>query len=173
LKYNLVRDTCKGRLVSAGFTYELPIGSQRALQDVGDGEFHLFLTGGQRLCDGDAHLLSAFGFRLPADSDAQSTSFHWSNHLDYRLSKNLYAFTEMAWWHWMDDANGAAAGVAGHDLFNLGFSGVKGKDLVTQNVGLKIKPRRNVETGIAYEFPISGFQDVIEDRIQVEAIFRY
>lgn len=44
LKYNLLRDTQNGSLVSAGFTYEMPIGSQRTLQDIGDGEFHLFTS---------------------------------------------------------------------------------------------------------------------------------
>ena len=49
LKYNLIRDTCRGHLLSAGFTYEIPIGSQRSLQDIGDGEFHFFVSGGKTL----------------------------------------------------------------------------------------------------------------------------
>ena len=66
----------------------------------------------------------------------------------------------MAWWHWTDDAaNGAALGVAGQDLFNLSVSDVAGNDLITQNVGLKLKPNRGLEAGIAYEFPLTDFQD--------------
>jgi hypothetical protein len=38
---------------------------------------------------------------------------------------------------------------------------------------LKFKPNGNIETGIAYEFPLTGFQDIIKDRIQVDLIFRY
>ncbi len=30
LKYNLIRDTCRGTLASAGFTYEIPLGSEGA-----------------------------------------------------------------------------------------------------------------------------------------------
>jgi hypothetical protein len=174
LKYNLIRDVCRGTLASVGATYELPIGSRSALQDVGDGEFHLFATGGQRLLDGNAHVLSSVGLRLPVDNNVQTTSVHWSNHLDVRVTDRIYLLTEVAWWHWTDDADsGIPLGVAGQDLFNLSANDVDGNDLVTQNVGLKFKPNRSVEAGIAYEFPLTGFKDVIDDRFQVDMIFRY
>lgn len=174
LKYNLLRDVCRGTLASVGATYELPIGSRRALQDVGDGEFHLFATGGQRLLDGNAHVLSSVGLRLPVDNNVQTTSVHWSNHLDVRVTDRIYLLTEVAWWHWTDDAEaGIPLGVAGQDLFNLPASNVDGNDLVTQNVGLKFKPSHNVEAGIAYEFPLTAFKDVIDNRFQAEMIFRY
>jgi len=174
LKYNLIRDTCKGRLASVGFTYEIPVGSEGALQSVGDGEVHLFATAGQRLLDGNAHFLTAGGYRFAIDDDVQGSAIHWSNHLDFRVTDRVYLFTEAAWWHWTDEATtGLPLGVAGQDLFNLQSTGVDGNDLVTQNVGLKFKPRRNMEAGIAYEFPVTGFQDVIDDRIQAELIVRF
>lgn len=174
LKYNFLRDECSGTLASAGFTYELPIGSQKALQDIGDGQFHFFVTAGQRLADGDAHLLSSLGWRVPVDGDVQNEAIHWSNHLDVRLTDKLYAFTEIAWWHFVNDpALGAAAGVAGQDLFNLPFSGVEGENLITQNIGVKVKPNDKTEVGVAYEFPLSGFEDVIDSRLMIDLIFRY
>jgi len=174
LKYNLIRNTCTGTLLSGGATYELPVGSTRAAQAVGDGEFHLFGSFGQRFLDGDSHWLSAFGWRVPADGGINSEAIHWSNHLDLRLTRRIYAVTEVAWWHWTDNAeDGLGLGVAGQDLFNLPANNVDGNDLVTQNVGLKLKPCRNVEAGIAYEFPLTEFKDVIEDRLQVDLILRY
>jgi hypothetical protein len=174
LKYNLIRDVQRGTLASAGFTYEIPMGSDKALQSVGDGEFHFFGTAGQRLLDGNAHALSSVGYRLPVDTDVQATSIHWSNHVDVRLTDRAYLFTEVAWWHWTDEASsGLPLGVAGQDLFNLPTTGVKGNDLVTQNVGMRFKPRRNVETGVAYEFPLTEFKDVIEDRVMLDLIVRY
>lgn len=173
LKYNFLRDTQNGRLGSAGFTYEIPIGSQRALQDVGDGEVHLFVTGGQRLLDGDAHVLSSLGYRLPIDQGMQNTAIHWSNHFDLRVTEKAYVFTELAWWHWTDDSNAGLPAVAGHDLFNLTSMNVKGKDLVTQSVGVKFKPQDNVEVGVAYEFPLTGFEDIIDNRLMVDLILRY
>jgi len=58
-------------------------------------------------------------------------------------------------------------------LFNLSTTNVAGDDLVTQNVGMKFKPRSNIETGIAYEFPVTGFQDVIQDRLMLDLIVRF
>ena len=174
LKYNVIRDVCSGTIASVGFTYEIPVGSRRALQGLADGEFHLFATGGQRLWDGNAHLLSAFGWRKPVDGTLQSESLHWSNHFDVRVTDKVYLLTEVAWWHWVESADsGLLLGVAGHDLFNLSSTNVSGNDLVTQNIGMKYKPSRNIEAGIAYEFPLTGFKDIIDDRIQAELILRY
>lgn len=174
LKYNFLKDPNSGTLASVGFTYEMPIGSSRALQKIGDGEFHFFITGGKRLADGKAHLLSSLGYRLPVDSDIQTTSIHWSNHIDYKLNDKTYIFTECAWWHWTDSASGGAPlGIAGQDLFNLPSSNVSGNDLLTQSVGLKFKPRRNTEIGIAYEFPLTSFEDLIKDRVMVDFILRF
>ncbi|MEM9366883.1 MAG: hypothetical protein AAGD07_12890 [Planctomycetota bacterium] len=174
LKYNLIRDTCRGTLASVGFTYEIPMGSEGSLQALGDGEFHFFGSAGQRFLDGDAHWLTSFGYQVPVDTDVQSTTIHWLNHLDLRLTKKAYVFTELSWWHWVDDAEqGAALGVSGQDLINLGSTDVVGNDLVTQNVGLKYKPHGGFEAGMAYEFPLTAFKDVIQDRWQFEMIFRY
>jgi len=59
------------------------------------------------------------------------------------------------------------------DLINLGDTAVEGNDLVTQNVGLKYKPHGNFEAGAAFEFPLTEFKDIIENRWQFEMIFRY
>ena len=174
LKYNLYQDSCRGRLLSAGFTYELPIGSQRTLQDIGDGEFHVFLTGGTRLWDGLGHYLGSVGYRFPVDDQVQTSAIHWSHHLDVMLTDRTYVFTEFVWWHWTESAEvGLPIGVAGHDAFNLPSTNVAGNDLVTQNIGLKFKPTNKSELGIAYEFPVTGFQDILDNRIQAELILRY
>jgi len=174
LKYNFLRNVDTGTLASAGFTYEIPMGSEQALQAQGDGEFHLFASAAQRLLDGNAHYMTSFGWQVPVDQDAQSTSVHWLNHFDVRMTKQVYAFTEFSWWHWTDAASaGTAIGVSGQDLINLGDTAVEGNDLVTQNVGLKYKPHGNFEAGAAFEFPLTEFKDIIENRWQFEMIFRY
>ena len=174
LKYNLIRNTETGTLLSGGLTYEMTTGSDKALQDVANGEFHLFGTAGQRFLDGNAHYMTAFGWRVPVDGFAQSESVHWSNHLDVRLTNCCYVVTELTWWHWTDEpATAAAAGVAGQDLFNLNFSGVDNNDLVYQSIGGKYKPNGHIELGLNYEIPLTDFQDVLLSRLQTEMIFRY
>jgi hypothetical protein len=174
LKYNLLRDTCRGRLLSTGVTYEIPMGSQRALQDIGDGEFHFFVSGGTRLWCDRAHYLGAVGYRVPAHGGLQTSSFHWSNHFDVKLTDRTYLFTEFVWWHWTEGAPGGAnLGVAGQDAFNLSSANVAGNDLFTQSVGAKFKPSGNTELGVSFEYPLSSFEDILANRVQAELILRY
>lgn len=174
LKYNLVRNAETGTLWSIGSVYEIPLGSRKSLQAVGDGEFNFFTTFGQRLYGGNAHWLSSVGYRLPVDSDVQTSSIHWSNQFDVRVTKSIYLLSGVAWWHWVDDAEaGLPLGIGGGDFFNLPSTNVAGRDLVTQNVGAKYKPNRNFEAGIAYEFPLTNNQDLLENRVHLDAIFRY
>ncbi len=172
LKYNLYRDACAGRLLSTGFTYEIPMGSNRSLQGNGNGEFHFFVTGGTRIGD-KAHWISASGLREPADTNLENRIWYWSNHFDRQIGdRPLYAFTEVNWYNYL--SSGTAFGpVEGGDLFNLGAQGVTGNDLVTQAVGLKARPRRNIEAGIAYEYPLTARQGLLENRLTADLIFRF
>ena len=173
LKFSLLRDVAKQRLLSGGFTFELPVGSTRTLQGNGDGEFNLFLSGGTRIgCK--SHWLTATGFRLPVNPTDESTSWYWSNHLDRKIAQRLYLFTEANWYHWLRAGqDGPVPGVEGLDVFNFGSPGVAGNDIVTGAFGLKVKPRRNSEVGVAFEFPLTEREDIIDNRLTVDAIIRY
>ncbi len=172
LKYNLFRDTCNGRLLSAGLTYEIPAGSNKSLQGNGNGEFHFFVTGGTRIGD-KGHWISASGLREPNDTNLENRVWYWSNHFDRQIGdRPVYAFTEINWYNYL--SSGTAFGpVEGGDLFNLGASGVTGNDLVTQAIGMKAKPRRNIEAGIAYEFPLTARKGLLDDRLTADLIFRF
>lgn len=76
LKANVYKDVCSQTLLSIGATYEAPFGTPRALQGNGDGEFHLFTSGGTQIMDA-YHYLSGLGIRLPVDQDAESTVMYW------------------------------------------------------------------------------------------------
>lgn len=172
LKYNLYRDATNGRLLSAGFTYDIPEGSNKSLQGNGNGEWNFFTTGGTRIGE-KGHWVSAAGLRAPNDENLENQIAYWSNHWDRQIGERpIYAFTEVNWYHYM--SSGTAFGpVEGGDLFNLGAAGVTGNDLVTQAVGAKFKPRRTTELGIAYEFPLTERQGLLEDRLTVDLILRY
>jgi hypothetical protein len=173
LKYNLYKDYDAQQVLSAGARYELPIGSQQALQGNGDGEFDLFLSGATALGQA-SHFMSAAGFRLPADTNAENQIFYWSGHLDRRLgSTNLYLLGEMNWYHYLKSGAGGIPGVGGLDLFNLGSTNMAGVDIVTGAFGLKYKPNYNREFGIAWEAPVTDNRDVMNSRLTLDAIFRY
>lgn len=173
LKYNLYRDPVAGRLLSAGMTFEIPAGSNRSLQGNGNGEFNFFATAGARVGE-RSHVISAMGLRVPGDENLENEIMYWSNHFDVQLgNRPVYAFTEINWFHYLSSANAFPLPVEGGDLFNLGSPGVTGNDLVTQAVGLKAKPRRNIETGIAWEFPLTARQGLLDNRLTADLIIRF
>ncbi|MEN1679924.1 MAG: hypothetical protein AAGJ46_10040 [Planctomycetota bacterium] len=174
LKYALYRDAKNQRLLSGGIVYDLPVGSTRSQQARGDGEFHLFLTGGAKLgrC---GHWLSAFGGLIPVDQNENSSFIYWSNHWDYQVRRGWYALMEVNWFHHVVDGGGELGldGLEGGDLFNLGSRGVEGNDIVTGAWGVKYKPNRKTEMGIAYEVPLTERRDVLQNRLTVDLILRY
>ena len=173
LKYNLFKNPATQRILSAGLTYELPVGSTRSLQGNGDGVFHLFMTGGTQL-GAKGHWISAGGLVLPTDSSAESQWAYWSNHVDTRLGNtNLFPFLETNWYHWMRSGKGGINGLEGGDIFNLGSTGVAGNDIVTGAVGLKYKPSKHTEVGIAFEVPLTERRDVLDNRLTFDFILRY
>ena len=100
LKFNLMADYEAQRLLSAGITYELPIGSTRTLQGNGDGLFNIFASYGEEVgCN--AHWISGMGFLIAADDDAENNMFYWSNHLDYHLGAGWYALAEVNWYNYL------------------------------------------------------------------------
>jgi len=173
LKYNLYKNVCTQTLLSAGMTFELPIGSQRTLQGNGDGEFNLFATGGTEFLD-NWHYVTASGFRLPVDTNQESQLWYWSNHVDYQIGETgLYLLGEANWYHWMKSGQRFPVAVEGLDLFNLGSVGVAGNDIVTGALGVKYKPADNMEIGLAWEFPLTDRRDVLRNRLTVDWIIRY
>lgn len=119
------------------------------------------------------HLISASGIRVPVDSDLQNRMMYWSNHLDYAVTRKLYALTEINWYNYLSSGNGPLAGVEGGDLFSLGSSNVTGNDIVTQAAGFKYKGASNRELGAAFEFPLTDRKDVIKNRFTLDYIIRY
>jgi hypothetical protein len=173
LKYNLLSDPCAQQIWSAGVVYELPVGTPRTLQGNGDGEFHLFTSAGAEILR-DTHWLTGLGIRQPTDDNAESQSFYWSNHFDYEFRRCWYALVEFNWYHWTGSGeNTAVPGVEGLDAFNFGSVDVAGNDIVTGAFGLKYKPNRYYEFGVAWENPLTQRRDVIENRLTVDLILRY
>ncbi len=174
LKYNVWKDVELQRILSAGVTFELPVGSNQALQGNGSGEFNLFGSYGMLVGDWN-HFLTTAGFRLPGDRQDENQVFYWSAHVDRQLAGSwLYSFFEFNWYHWMSDgANAAFNGIQGGDLFNFGATGVAGTDIVTGAFGFKWKPSLLSELGLAWELPLTETRGVLDNRLTVDYILRY
>lgn len=172
LKYTLISDPCEQFILSAGLTYELPVGSTRALQGNGDGDIHAFVSAGKQLgCN--FHWISGLGYRLALDDNEGTDMVYWSNHWDYQLTDCWYPFMEANWYHWASSGTGALVGIEGGDIYNLGSQDVTGNDIVTMGWGIKYKPTDNREIGIVYEVPLTERRDILESRLTFDYIIRY
>ncbi len=173
LKYNIVQDSREGKLLSAGFAYIMPVGSTRTLQAQGDGDFHLYVSGGKRIgCK--SHYLTSTGFRLPANAALGSKMFYWSNHLDYQVSKKFYLLGEVNWYNWFQGGNVAALStLEGGDLINRGANDVAGNNIVTAAFGMKMRVSGLSEMGLAYEIPVSSRNDLLDNRLTLDYNLRF
>ncbi len=174
LRYLLIRDVENQFLLSAGFTYEPRTGESAVFQGQGDGVMSVFTTAGKEFGE-TTHFLGTLGYQFPFDDDVNSSFFYTSLHLDRQLLGWLYPLLELNWFHYTSggDRGLPPALGEGDGLINLGTSGVAGNDLVTLAVGLKAMLNRHLETGAAWEVPLSNRKDLIDNRLTFEIILRY
>lgn len=174
LKYALVRDVESQFILSAGFTYEPPTGEANVFQNHGDGVMTVFTTAGKEFGDG-FHALATVGFQFGLDGDKNSDFFYSSLHLDKQLFGWLYPLVELNWFGYTGGGNRGLPPALGEGdgLLNLGTTGVAGNHLVTLAVGAKAQLGEHVNFGVAWEFPISNRQDLIDNRLLVELILRW
>jgi hypothetical protein len=174
LKYALVRDVERQMLVSVGAQFEPQTGESKVFQGHGDGLFTVFTSVGKGFA-GDIHFLTNAGYQFPVDSADNSSFFYSQLHLDKQFFCWLSPLVELNWFHWTHGGNRGLPPALGEvdGLINLGTSGVAGNDFVTIAVGFKAKINDHLETGAAYETPLSNRKDFLDHRILAEFILRY
>lgn len=173
LKYTFIRDVEHQFLATGGFMYEIPSGEAKVFQHSGGGLFTFFGTMGKEFgCVN--HFVGNFGYQQAVD-EAKNSSFMYAQlHLDRQFFGWLYPLVEMNWYHYVQGGAALPATLGeGDGLLNFGTNGMAGHDLVTTALGLKAKLGRHVETGAAWEFPISAHHDIIDSRLTAELILRY
>jgi hypothetical protein len=171
-KYNFLRDPERQILASCGLTYFIK-GSGNAMSNFGDGDYHLFLSGGAQIFD-RGHWTSGTGFRLPGDRNWGTQLWYWSNQWDYQIRDGLYLLSGINWFHWMSNSGlNSGSNVTGLDIVNIPVQGVAGDNVVTGVVGVKLKPSRHCEIGSGFEFPLTDRTDILKNRLYVDFIFRY
>jgi len=173
-KYALVRDVESQFLVTVGAMFEPQTGEADVFQSHGDGLFTIFGTLGKEF-DECWHVIANVGYQFPVDRSENSSMIYTQLHFDRQIMGWLYPLVEVNWYHWTSGGNrGLPAALGeGDGLLNLGTSGVAGNNLVTAAIGLKAMFSQNLETGLAYEFPLSNRRDLIDGRMVAELIIRY
>ncbi len=169
VKYAWIDDPERGLLVTPGFVFELASGDEDVLQGNGDGLLRPFVALGYD--QGEWNTLGALGFNLPLDTDAESTSFDWHAQLSYDLNDKLQPLIEINGITWVDSGNALAADLEGGDLINLGANDAEGT-VVSAALGARVRLNAAFGLGLAYEVPISSREDLLDNRITFDLIWR-
>jgi hypothetical protein len=170
-KYVLIRDVCNRFLLTGGLIYEWSQGSREVFQGNGDGMYNFFLSTGKGI--GRGHFLGTVGWQVPADGGEESESLVYSMHLDYELCDGFYPLFEMTGWHYAESGSRVPFSVEGRDVINLGSSDVAGNHTVTMAVGAaKVFSPHLILSG-AWEFPVTGREDLLDNRATITLTFRY
>ena len=172
LKYALVRNPQKQFLLSAGFTYEIDLGTHRVFQGTGDGIWNPFLSAGWEFYP-RTHYLTTFAYRLPNNTTDNSQSFIWSHHFDHQIGCRFYPAVELHWLHYTKSGEALPFDFEGGDLINLGSADVAGNDLFVMAAGFAYKLSEAVQLAVAYEFPVSSREDILDERVTANLILRY
>ncbi len=102
---------------------------------------------------------------IPVDGKQASEFLFYSLHLDYMLTDKLYALVEGYGMTYTESGSRlAGATVEGGDLLNLGSTNVAGNTYASIAVGGTYKISKNVQVGVAHEVPVTGREDLLDNR---------
>jgi hypothetical protein len=170
-KLTFIRNDRTNTLAAFGVNFEIAAGSDRVFQDTGRGGVTPYISVGQELLP-DLHVMGTFGYRFGFDN-ARSDSLFTSLHLDYGIYRRIYPLIEFNWYHYTSNGNSLPASFEGQDLFNFGSTNIASGDVVTMAAGVRFKITEAIQAGIAYEFPLTEREDLLDYRITADMIFRY
>jgi hypothetical protein len=172
LKYVLVRDVERKFLFTVGGQFEPPTGGANVFSGYGNGILGLFAIVGKEFGNKN-HFLATVGQNIPMSAQ-NSGYFYTSLHLDKQLWGWLYPLVEANWLYYNESGRHLPPiGLEGDGLINLGTRNVVGDNFVTLAVGLKAQLNKHINTGIAYEFPVSERDFLLGNRIVADFIIRY
>jgi hypothetical protein len=185
LKYAFLLDPAAGHALSGSMTFEFPTGNSDVFQGAGDGSVNLILSGVKTI--NDWQFAGGTGVSIPF-SNQQSTNGFISAHASYEVTPWFIPLVELNWFSVLSAGdgrrafNGQAGGVVpviaefeGNDFFNLGASNATAnRDLVTAAIGFRSQITDSVQTGIAYEVPLTNDENsVIESRLTVDLVWHF
>lgn len=176
-KWTFLRCENSGTLGALGLTFQLPVGDSKVYQDTGSFSLEPYLSLGQELRwsgVGNFHLLNTTGYVASVD-DKRSDYFFSSFHVDYDLlnTHHIYPLVELNWFHYTSAGTQHDFGFEGMDMFNFGSAGVSGTDFVSMAFGARFKLNEAIQTGVAFEFPLTNPHDLMDYRITFDVILRY
>lgn len=173
LKYTLIRDVENQFLFTAGLMYEAPSGAAQVFQSQGSGIFTPFVTYGKQFAD-HWHFIGTHGFSFAVDPSQNSSFFYHSLHLDREIGGWFYPLVELNWFQYTQGGNLLPRAIGeGDGLLNLGTQGMNGRQLLTTAIGARFKITEGISAGAAYEFPLSNYKGILNNRVTADLVLRY
>jgi hypothetical protein len=163
-------------LLSAGATFQIPLGSSSVFQNTGKLSIVPYVSAAQEFLKtewGSFNAMASGGYSFSTNRQ-RSDFFYVSGHLDFNLGNRnrFYPFFEANWFSYTSNGQSSTIGVEGRDLINFG-SAASGSNLVTGAFGARFKISKHWEVGGAFEFPLVGPRDLFRNRFLVDLSFRY
>ncbi|MFQ5716514.1 MAG: hypothetical protein ACE5GQ_05375 [Nitrospinales bacterium] len=178
LKYALLSDPARDRILSLGIKFEVPTGSVGtsglSLQGGGSGFTDVFMSAAGTVPTmwNKIGLQGSFGFNLANNGAHDSSMVHYAFHADYELPFNIFPLVEINGFSTINDGS-RTAGVnfEGIDLVN--FGSVRSGHVATLNAGARYKISKNIQIGGGYEFPITNRRDLMKYRINADLVISF
>lgn len=170
-KYAFYLDENAGRIATAGLRYEAPLGNRDVFQGNGDGLLNPFLSAGAVY--GAFNFMAGTGLRLPFDHH-DSTFFDFDAHVSYRIG-DFFPALELNVVRVLDAGQRLPIADEGQDLFNFGSIKSEHETLVTAGPAVRYRFSDVLETGAAYQVPLtSGPGSNITDwRLTADLIYSF
>jgi hypothetical protein len=176
LKYAFLENREDKYILSGSLRFDVPAGQKKVLSGNGKGVIIPGIHGAWGM--EKLHFIGDLGFRIPFSSSQESTSMFYNLAASYNVHEHLIPILELNGLHWLNSGNGISfggilPGIEGNDVVNLGSLGVAGHDIVSMSFGLRIPIRKHVTAGMAYEIPLTGRQDLLDQRATLSLLWEY
>jgi hypothetical protein len=170
-KYALIDDKENQFILTPGFTFHIPTGNEEVFQGRGDGEWNLFVSAEKGF--GKAHLQGNVGFRIPNDSNQQSTILHYGLMLDYHVHDLFIPFIQANGFTVVSEGNNLPLDSEGYDVINFGSSKASGTTQMTLGGGFRSRLTKNLDFGVAYEKAVISPEGLTDDRFTFDFSIRF
>lgn len=178
LKYAFIDNRASEFIFTGGFTFEIPLGDDDVFQGNGDGVLNLFVSTAKGY--GKLHLTGQAGVCIPFDGDEESAILDFNGMIDCRAHQYFQPYVAVHGLHVIDSGNGssfggvgAAVNTEGYDLINFGAPQADGETHVTVAAGFRTHLSPNFNLGFGYEWAATSPEGLFDDRITVDAIWRF
>ena len=171
VKYALISDPEKERLVTVGVTYEMPTGTLKSntfrLQGDGRGFINTFVTAADTY--DKVGVQGMMGVKLSLDGERNVSWFNYSFHMDYEILPDFFPLVEVnGFVPIIEDARQNSFRFEGLDLVSIG--GSDPEFVTTFAVGSRYRFNKNVLAGVAYEVPITEDKDIMDWRVTADLV---